>query len=96
MTEAPKRALRRETAGIYHIVDGRRVSGGHERIRGDATLLIGDVSRLIGDVTWLRGYVTGIRGDVTWLRGDVDECDITDEMRVRGVDVSDLVKQETA
>ena len=34
----------------------------------------------------------GLWGDVTGLRGDVDECGLTDNDRVRGVDIETLVQ----
>ena len=42
----------------------------------------------------LSGDVTGLRGNVTGLWGDVDECEITDEERAKGVDVKELIKGE--
>jgi hypothetical protein len=39
----------------------------------------------------LRGDVSGLRGDVSGLSGDVSECRISDEERLRGVAVRDLV-----
>ena len=50
-------------------------------------------SFLRGDVTDLRGDVTDLRGTVSGLRGDVDECEITDEEREKGIDVNDLIKE---
>ena len=54
--------------------------------------LRGDVSGLRGDVSGLRGDVTDLWDDVTGLRGDVDECEISDEDRENGVDITGLVE----
>jgi hypothetical protein len=45
-------------------------------------------------VTGLRGDVTGLRGDVTGLSGDVDKCEITEEERLNGINIRDLVGGE--
>ena len=37
------------------------------------------------------GDLSFLRGDVTGLRGDVDDCDLTDSDRKKGVNVTDLV-----
>ncbi len=71
MTNAPKRALWREPAGIYHIVDGKRIDGAHPGVRGDVTGIRGDVDEIRGDVTGIRGDASGIGGDVGGIRGDV-------------------------
>ena len=39
----------------------------------------------------LRGDVSDLLGDVSGLRGDVGECEITDEERKGGVNVSNLI-----
>jgi hypothetical protein len=44
-------------------------------------------------VTGIRGNVNGISGNVTGIWGDVDDCEITDEEREKGVDVKSLVKE---
>ena len=89
-----KRALRTiGTPRLYHFVDGVRIAGAPSGLRGDVSDLRGDVSGLRGNVSDLRGDVSGLRGDVDGLRGDVDECEITDEERENGVDVSTLVEE---
>jgi hypothetical protein len=45
-----------------------------------------------GRVSWLRGNCTGVRGCCTGLTGDLDECEISDEERARGIDVRTLVE----
>ena len=73
--------------GVLHD-DGSLPTG----ISGDVSGLRGYVSGLSGDVTGIRGDVTGLSGDATGIRGNVDDCEITDEEREKGVDVKALVK----
>ena len=53
--------------------------------------IYGDVSNIRGDVSNIRGDVSNIRGDVSDIRGDLDECEITNEDRARGIDINSLV-----
>ena len=41
----------------------------------------------------LRGNVTGLWGEISGLRGVIDECEITDEERIEGVDISSLIEE---
>ena len=54
-------------------------------------------SRLYHFVDGVRiaGAPSGLRGDVDDLRGDVDECGLTKEERDEGVDVQDLIAEES-
>ncbi len=61
------------------------VDGVHSR-------LTGNLSGLWGHCAGLRGNCTGLTGDCSGLTGDLDECEITDEDRVRGIDVRTLVE----
>ena len=89
-----KRALRTiGTTGLYHFVDGVRIAGAPSDLWGDVSGLRGNVSDLWGNVSGLWGNVSGLRGNVSGLRGDVGECEITDEERENGVDVSTLVSE---
>ena len=56
---------------------GCGITGIHDGIRGDVSGIIGDVS--------------GICGNVSGIRGNLDECEIADDERADGVDVSRLV-----
>jgi len=73
-----KRMLVNKQGVIWHFVDGNRIEGCHDKIRGYVTGLSGDVTGLSGyvtdisgDVTGLSGYVTGISGYVTGISGYV-------------------------
>jgi hypothetical protein len=75
-----KKALKMLSGGVFYFVDGKKIQG----------LPTG----LSGNVTGLRGDVTGLRGDVTGLSGDVDKCEITEEERLNGINIRDLVGGE--
>ena len=62
-----------------------KVTGMHPKIKGKISIY------LSGDVSGLSGDVTVLRGDVSVLSGDVSECEITEEERNAGIDISVLV-----
>ena len=73
-----KKSLTRvEKTCWYFDASGKRVIGTHLNLRGDVSGLSGDVS--------------GLRGNVSGLSGDFDDCDITDDDRLAGINVDDLV-----
>ena len=80
-----KRLLTKVTTTIYHMVDGQRVDGPHSGIKGDVSDIRGNVSGIWGDVS-------GITGNVTGITGDLDECKITDEERINGIHIEELLK----
>ena len=73
-----KRALKRITNTVYHIIEGEKIPG----------VPFG----VTGDLTGIRGDLTGIRGDLTGISGDLDTCEISDTDRGTGVGISDLVQ----
>ena len=94
-----KKVLVRQETECWYFVDGKRIVGCHDKIRGNVTGIRGDVTGLrgyvtglSGDVSGLSGYVTGLSGNVSGLSGDVDECEIEDEEREKGIDINDLIK----
>ena len=79
--------LRKVNMKVWHYDDdGNYVESIHARISGD-------VSGLSGDVGWLRGDVSGLRGNVSWLRGDVNDCEISQKERDKGVNIADLLAE---
>jgi len=42
----------------------------------------------------LLGDVSELYGDMSWLRGDIDQCELTDIDRERGIEVSKLIKKK--
>ena len=48
-------------------------------------------TKLVGIHSDISGDVTGIRGDASGIIGDVDKCDISDEERINGINIDDLI-----
>jgi hypothetical protein len=87
-----KKSLTRvEKTCWYFDASGKRVIGTHLNLWGNVSGLWGNVSGLWGDVSDLRGNASNLIGDVSGLRGDFDDCDITDDERLAGMNVDDLV-----
>ena len=78
-----------DVSGIWGDVTG--IWGDVTDIRGYVTGITGDVTDITGDMTSIWGNVTGIWGDVTGITGYVDKCDLSDEERKNGINISDLV-----
>ena len=51
----------------------------------------GDVSNLHGDASGLTGDVSNLHGDATGLYGHVDDCELTEEDRKTGIDITKLI-----
>ena len=44
-----------------------------------------------GHISNLSGDMTGIKGCATNIRGNLDDCNITEEERAKGIDIKDLI-----
>jgi len=42
----------------------------------------------------ITGDLTGIRGDLTGITGNLDTCEITDEERKKGINITELIKKQ--
>ncbi len=78
-----------DVTGIYGDVTG--IYGKVTGLSGRVTGLDGDVTGLDGDVTGLKGDVTGIYGKAPGLGGNIDDCEITEEERRKGINIEDLI-----
>ena len=66
-------------------------------LRGDLSGLRGDLSGLWGDLSGLRGDLSGLRGEIPAdLAGDIDACEISEQEREHGVDISTLIADSAA
>jgi len=90
-----KANLRRPQHTYYDKSD-LRVDGVPPGVRGDLSGIVGDLSGIEGDLTGIRGNLSGIRGNLSGIRGDltdtwgnVDDCEITDEDRKRGISIEE-------
>ena len=79
------------------------VTGNLSDVRGDLTGMRGDLSGVRGDLSYVRGDLSEVRGDLsgvtgtlTGVSGNLDACELTDEDRKRGVDISELIERESA
>ena len=65
------KGLKKESSTeLYYYINGKKVLGKNELMRGDCTGLSGDCSGLWGDCTDLRGDCTGLSGNCSGLSGD--------------------------
>lgn len=71
-----KKALTTITT-LYHYVDGEKVKGQNQDMNGDCSDLWGDCS--------------GLSGSCSGLSGNLDNCEITEEDREKGIHIRDLV-----
>lgn len=53
----------------------------------------GDLSDVWGDLSGVWGNLSGVWGDLTGVRGNLSDCEITDEGRVRGISIDDLIAE---
>ena len=70
------------------------LTGDVSGLTGDVSGLRGNVSGLTGNVRGLRGNMRGLRGDVSGLRGNVEECEISQRDREKGICVDTLVDKD--
>ena len=54
--------------------------------------LTGNISGLAGDISGLHGDISGVYGDCSGIMGNIDNCEITDEEREKGVNIQDLIE----
>jgi hypothetical protein len=75
-----KKMLKQTQSGLYHYADGNKIEGENPAMSGDCTELSGDCSRLYGNCSG--------------LRGNLDDCQITDDERSAGVNITELIGEE--
>ena len=85
-------------SGVSGYLSG--VSGDISGVRGDLSGVSGDLSGVSGNLSGVRGNLSGVRGDLSGVsgylsgvRGNLDDCEITDADRERGVQIADLIDQ---
>lgn len=90
---------------LFVIKDGKKIVitnknlselfGDCVNIHGNCSNLYGKCSlALCGSCSHLSGDCTGIKGYCTGLSLNLDDYEITDEEREKGIDINKLVKQE--
>jgi hypothetical protein len=87
-----KKMLTKLTAKvIYYFVDGEKIYGKPDGIRGDLSDISGDLSDIRGNLSGIRGNLSNIRGNLSNIRGDLDDCEISSEDRDKGIHISELI-----
>lgn len=87
-----KKALKKIENSTWYSKNGKRVNGVPSDITGNLTGITGNLTGIRGDLTNIRGDLTGITGDLTGIRGDVADCELTDEDRKRGINITELIE----
>src|SRR3990167_9203652 len=99
-----KRTLKRviDDNACYYYVDGKKTIGVHSRITGDPKDITGCVDNITGCVTSISGCVDGISGCVDGINGCVtgiivnfDLCEIAEKDRSIGVNIEDLIVNDS-
>ena len=86
-----KKALKKNELDYFYFADGNKIDGAPIGVHGDMTDVRGDMTGVRGDMTDVRGDMSGVYGDMSGVRGDLDECEISDDDRKNGVNISDLI-----
>ena len=62
-------------------------------LTGNISNLTGNISYLTGNISNLTGNISpNLTGNISNIRGNLDDCEITEEERKKGIDINDLVK----
>ena len=92
-----KKALTKKTE-LHHYKNGVRIKGAKKNmsgncgeLSGDCSGLRGECSGLSGECSELRGKCSELWGDCSGLSGNLDDCEITEEERAKGINIQDLV-----
>ena len=56
----------------------------------------GNLTGVSGDLTNVRGKLTSVSGNLTNVLGDLDDCEITQSDRDRGIDIRELFADDAA
>ena len=88
--------------GVKNIIDRDNEETYPVNLSGDISpALYGNITAFIGEISpdlygkislTLSGNITKIYGDCTGITGDLDECEITEEDRKKGINIKDLIK----
>jgi len=97
------RKLSKSNATTWYYKDGARVLGhppgvfgNLTGVRGNLTGVRGELSGVWGDLSGVSGELTGVSGELTGVRGYLDDCEITQSDRDRGIDISELIAADAA
>jgi len=83
--------LKKTSRELFRFSGGKKIIGPNNDMWGDSSGLWGDCSGLWGDCSGLRGNCTGLLGNCSGVWGDLGDCEISDEDRVKGININDLI-----
>ena len=49
------------------------------------------MKKALNKITGITGDLSGITGDLTGIKGNIDDCEITQEERDKGINIYDLI-----
>ena len=52
---------------------------------------LNNLSGITGNLSGITGNLSGITGDLTGITGNIDDCEITQEERDKGINIYDLI-----
>lgn len=85
-----KIALKKIVSPTYHFVGGKRIDGAPSGVTGILTYVTGDLTGVTGNLSGVMSDMS-VQVDLSMVYGNFDDCQITDEERVSGVSIEDLL-----
>jgi hypothetical protein len=49
------------------------------------------MKKALNNLSGIKGDLSGITGDLTGITGNIDDCEITQEERDKGINIHDLI-----
>ena len=96
-----KKALTRQNLSLYYYVndikmtiDPNDISTFPTGISGDLSEIRGNLSGIRGNLSEISGDLSEIRGDLLGISGDLEDCEITEEDRKKGIDIKELIEKD--
>ena len=87
-----KKMLKEKKKKLYYLSITKEYLGKNPILEGDSSELYGNCSKLKGNCSGLSGNCSGIKGDCSEFEGNLNACKLTEEDRVEGIDITNLVK----
>jgi hypothetical protein len=76
---------------LYHYKNNIKKSGANEKMIGNCPNLYGDCTGIYGECCYF--WHTESYGYIKYISGNLDECNITDEERNKGINIQDLIEE---
>jgi len=88
-----KKELTKLTTELYFYKDGIKKIVDYKDKSTYPSGLYGDINGLYGDIGGLYGNISGLYGNATNIAGNLDNCDISDKDREKGINIEDLINE---